>query len=77
MSTQNNNGEVEIMSDMDESKASMLYSRFQASEKKPKLVQWLNKAGIAKTDKQATTILISITVACVLITLFVIFRYII
>jgi len=48
----------------------MLYSRFEASSKVPKIIEFVVKTGIAKDANQANMVLLGIVVLIVLVSLF-------
>ncbi len=48
----------------------ILYSRFQASSDKPKVVNWLLKTRIAKTENQANYILLGVFIILMIASIF-------
>lgn len=49
---------------------SVLYGRFQSASDQPKMVAWLIKKGIVKSEDGANKLLISVVVVCIIVSLY-------
>ncbi len=62
---------VDVQFEGESSERKILYSRIEPSAKAPRMVQWLIKAKLAKTNSQANIILIGLAMVMIVTTFFV------
>ncbi len=65
--------DVEFEDKYSGNRGSILYSRFERTEKKPGMVEWLLKKNIAKSESQANFILLILVAVLILLTFYLIF----
>jgi hypothetical protein len=65
---------IDFEADDQGARNNVLYSKFQSSSQKPRIVDFLIRKGIAKTESQANVILLATIVVLIVVSIFL-FRY--